>query len=82
MERKALMERITSDPRVLGGQPVIHGTRLSVAYMLKLLASGMTIEEVLQEYEGLTAEDIRACLLFASETLENISFAPLNVEVS
>ena len=50
--------------------------------MLKLLASGMTIEEVLQEYEGLTAEDIRACLLFASETLENISFAPLNVEVS
>ena len=82
MERKALMERITSDPRVLGGQPVIHGTRLSVAYILKLLASGMTIEEVLQEYEGLTAEDIRACLLFASETLENISFAPLNAEVS
>lgn len=81
MERKALIERITSDPRVLAGQPVIRGTRLSVAYILHLLASGMTIEEILQEYEGLTPDDIRACLLFAAKALENISFAPLDTEV-
>ena len=81
MERKALMERITSSPHVLAGQPVIRGTRLSVAYILNLLASGMTIEEILQEYEGLTPDDIRACLLFAAETLENVSFAPLSAEV-
>lgn len=81
MEYKALVERITSDPRVLAGQPVIRGTRLSVAYILNLLASGMTVEEILQEYEGLTPDDIRACLLFAAETLENISFAPLSSEV-
>ncbi|MFN3690888.1 MAG: DUF433 domain-containing protein [Fimbriimonadales bacterium] len=81
MERKALVERITCNPDVLAGQPVIRGTRLSVAYILNLLASGMTVEEILQEYEGLTPEDIRACLLFAAETLENIGFAPLNAEV-
>jgi uncharacterized protein (DUF433 family) len=70
MATKALLERITSDPRVLAGQPVLRGTRLSVAYILRLLASGATVEEILQEYEGLTPEDIQACLLFAAETRE------------
>lgn len=65
-----LLERITGDPRVLAGQPVLRGTRLSVAYILRLLASGATVEEILQEYEGLTPEDIQACLLFAAETRE------------
>jgi uncharacterized protein (DUF433 family) len=51
-------------------QPVLHGTRLSVAYILRLLASGATVEEILQEYEGLTPEDIQACLLFVAETRE------------
>jgi uncharacterized protein (DUF433 family) len=41
------------------------------------LASGATPEEILNEYEGLTLEDIQACLLFAAETLENITFVPL-----
>lgn len=80
METKALMERIASDSHVMAGQPVIRGTRLTVAYILRLLASGASESEILQEYEGLTPEDIRACLLFAAETLENISFAPLKVE--
>lgn len=82
MEPKALLERIISDPRVLAGQPVLRGTRLSVAYILRLLASGATAEEILHEYEGLTREDIQACLLFAAETLENISFVPLSGEAS
>jgi uncharacterized protein (DUF433 family) len=51
-------------------QPVLRGTRLSVAYILRLLASGASVEEILQEYEGLTTEDIQACLLFAAETRE------------
>ncbi|MEJ5383871.1 MAG: DUF433 domain-containing protein [Fimbriimonadales bacterium] len=73
MPNKTLLERITSDPRILAGQPVLRGTRLSVAYILRLLASGATVDEILQEYEGLTAEDVQACLLFAAETLENIA---------
>lgn len=80
METKALIERIVSEPRVMAGQPVIRGTRLTVAYILRLLASGASEAEILQEYDGLTPEDIRACLLFAAETLENISFVPLKEE--
>jgi uncharacterized protein (DUF433 family) len=49
------------------GKPVIRGTRLTVQYILGLLAHGATIEEILQEYEGLTREDILACLQFAKE---------------
>jgi uncharacterized protein (DUF433 family) len=77
METKILLERIESNPQVLGGQPVLKGTRLAVAYILRLLASGATPEEILHEYEGLTLEDIQACLLFAAETLENVTFVPL-----
>ncbi|MCS7301000.1 MAG: DUF433 domain-containing protein [Fimbriimonadales bacterium] len=80
MEPQALVERIVTDPRIMAGQPVIRGTRLTVAYILRMLASGVSETEILQEYEGLTLDDIRACLLFAAEALENILFAPLSVE--
>lgn len=68
MNDDQLLERIVSDPRVMAGKPVIKGTRLSVDYILTLLAHGSTVEEILDEYEGLAREDIRACLLFASRT--------------
>lgn len=72
-----LLERIISDPEIMAGKPVVKGTRLTVQYILKLLANGATIEEIMEEYEGLTCEDIMACLLFASEILENTTFSPL-----
>lgn len=59
------------------GKPVIGGTRLTVEYILNLLAHGETIESIVQEYPGLLAEDIHACLLFASRSLESIEFLPL-----
>jgi len=52
MATKALLERITRDPRVLAGQPVLRGTRLSVAYILRLLASGATVEEIFRSTKG------------------------------
>ncbi|MBX3002126.1 MAG: DUF433 domain-containing protein [Caldilineaceae bacterium] len=61
-----LLDHITVDPKVMVGKPVIRGTRLSVEYILKLLAHGATEQEILDEYDGLTVEDIRACLLFAT----------------
>ncbi len=64
MEAQALLERIVTDPKIMAGKPVIRGTRLTVEYILGLLAQGVTVEEILQEYEGLTPEDIQACLLF------------------
>ena len=62
------------------GKPVIQGTRLTVEYILNLLAHGATSAEILAEYDGLTQEDIQACLLFAARALENTSFMPLVAE--
>jgi uncharacterized protein (DUF433 family) len=61
-----LLSHIVVDPKVMVGKPVIKGTRLTVEYILKLMARGATEQEILDEYEGLTVEDIRACLLFAT----------------
>ncbi len=72
-----LLERITVNPKVMVGKPIIKGTRLTVEHILKLLAHGATAKEILDEYQGLTREDIQACLLFASRSLEDASFMPL-----
>ena len=72
MNDQRLLERITSDPRVMVGKPVIRGTRLTVEYVLNLLAHDSTFQEILDEYDGLTKEDIQACLLSASRPLGSI----------
>ena len=77
MTGKQMLERIIINPKVMVGKPVIKGTRLTVEYILGLLAQGSTVDEILQEYNGLTLEDIQACLLFATKTLESTLFVPL-----
>ncbi len=77
MKEQDLLNHIYSSPRVMVGKPFIRGTRLSVEYILNLLAHGATVTEILEEYEGLVEADIRACLLFASRALESASFMPL-----
>jgi uncharacterized protein (DUF433 family) len=81
MEQDILLRRIEVNPSVLVGKPVIKGTRLSVQFILHLLAHGATIEEILSEYTELTKNDILACLLYASETLETTTFMPLEKAV-
>ncbi len=81
MGKNELLKRITMNPEVMVGKPVIRGTRLTVQHIVGLLASGMTENEIVSEYEGLTHDDIRACLLFATEALENSTFVPLTSEV-
>jgi uncharacterized protein (DUF433 family) len=75
-----LLERIALNPRVMSGKPVIRGTRLTAEYILNLLAHGATTEEILEEYDGLVAEDVQACLLFATKSLESTVFEPLVLE--
>jgi uncharacterized protein (DUF433 family) len=75
MQDQQFLERITLHPTVMVGKPVIKGTRLPVAYILNILAHGATSAEILDEYDGLTQEDMQACLLFASRTLENTTFS-------
>ncbi|PKO22661.1 MAG: hypothetical protein CVU38_08155 [Chloroflexi bacterium HGW-Chloroflexi-1] len=67
MNGNLLLERIAANPRVMVGKPVIRGTRLTVEYILNMLAHGATEAEILNEYQGLTHEDIQACLLFAAQ---------------
>jgi uncharacterized protein (DUF433 family) len=77
MTDRQFLERIVLDPRVMVGKPTIKGTRLTVEFVLGLLAHGATIDEIITEYPGLKTEDIRACLLFASQSLADTSFVPL-----
>ena len=63
-------ERIALDPKVLVGKPIIKGTRISVEFVIDLLARGWTPEQILEEYDHLTPDDIRACLAYASEMLK------------
>ena len=79
MNEQQLLERITLNPQVMAGKPVIRGTRLTVEYILNLLAHGATAAEILQEYQGLAQEDIQACLLFAAQSLESTVFMPLTM---
>lgn len=80
MKDQDLLERITLNPKVMAGKPIIKGTRLTVEYILNLLAHGATTEEVLEEYQGLKLEDIQACFLFATRSLSDTDFMPLTVE--
>ena len=64
-----LLQRITIDPEVCHGKPVIRQLRYPVESMLELLSSGMTIEEILQDYPDLEREDLLACLAFAQQVM-------------
>jgi len=65
--------RISIDPKVLCGKPVIKGTRISVSLILELLGSGYTVEKILAEYPSLTKKDVLAAAKFASQ-LTNFEF--------
>jgi uncharacterized protein (DUF433 family) len=61
-----LLSRVTTNPKVMAGKPVIKGTRLTAEYILNLLAHDATMAEILSEYDGLIETDIKSCLLFTS----------------
>jgi uncharacterized protein (DUF433 family) len=60
-----LLGRITVDPRIFGGKPIIRGRRLAVEHVLGMLAAGDSPEDILRGYDWLKPEDIRACLVYA-----------------
>ena len=65
------MDRIAVNPKILGGKPVIKGTRISVEFILELLASDVSEEEILQDYPHINREDIHACLRYAARFYKN-----------
>jgi uncharacterized protein (DUF433 family) len=70
-------ERICIDSKVLGGKPVVVGTRLAVDFLIALLGQGWSESDILKNYPGLTHEDLAACLQYAAEVLNAEKVYPL-----
>lgn len=66
-----MSDRVTINPDVCNGRPVVRGTRIAVQTILEFLAAGDSIEEVLEEYPSLVREDVQACLDYASRVMGN-----------
>lgn len=82
MDESILLERITVDQGVMAGKPILRGTRLTVEFILNLLAHGSTWEAIIEEYPDIAKEDIQAVLLFARRLLEQTEYLPLITEES
>jgi uncharacterized protein (DUF433 family) len=73
MTDETLLKRITADPQIFGGKPIVRGMRISVETIVSLLAQGETPEAILADYPDLEPEDVRACLAYAHAVLANDS---------
>ena len=65
VEEDALLGRITVDPDVFGGKPIIRGRRLAVEHVLGMLAAGDSVDDLVREYPWLERDDVQACLVYA-----------------
>ena len=79
MNDRELLSRITSNPGIFGGKPIIRGMRISVELILSLLAQGETVEGILADYPDLTRADIQACLAYARAVIANDSLDAVRV---
>ena len=75
------LERISIDPKVMVGKPVIRGTRIPVDLIVRMVAQGISYDEILAEYPRITIEDIRAALYFAADSVANEDIRLLAVPV-
>jgi uncharacterized protein (DUF433 family) len=82
MPQPHLLSRITVDPAIFGGKPIIRGRRLAVEHVLDMLAAGDDFDTILEGYSWLEREDIQACLEFARRQIANERFEPLTVASS
>jgi uncharacterized protein (DUF433 family) len=77
MRNERLLERVTVDPKVMVGKPVIRGTRIPVALILKMLGQGISTAEILREYPRLEEVDIHAAMAYAAHVVEHEDVFPL-----
>ncbi|HLA99483.1 MAG TPA: DUF433 domain-containing protein [Anaerolineales bacterium] len=80
MDETKLLERITLNPKIFGGKPIIRGHRLAVEHVLGMLAAGDTPEIILGGYPWLEPEDIQACLVYARRLVAHERIEPLSLE--
>ncbi len=74
-----LLSRITADPEIFGGKPIVRGMRISVELILSLLAQGESVEAILGDYPNLEPEDVRACLAYAHAAISHDSLDAVRV---
>lgn len=79
MAEVELLRRITANPEIFGGKPIVRGLRISVELILSLLAQGETAEDILADYPDLEPEDIRACLAYAHTVIAHDSLDAVQV---
>ena len=79
MNERKLLDRITINPKIFGGKPIIRGRRLAVEHILGMLAAGDTPETILEGYRWLETEDIQACLLYARRLVGHERIEPLDL---
>jgi uncharacterized protein (DUF433 family) len=72
-----LIERIIVNPKIMGGKPIVKGTRIAVEHLLKLLAQGMSFADILKDYPHLTKDDITAVLLYAAKVAGEEEIYPI-----
>lgn len=79
MDEQTLLTRITFDPQIFGGKPIIRGRRLAVEHVLGMMAAGDTVATLLAAYEWLEPEDVQACLLYARKVVGQETLEPLTL---
>lgn len=79
MDEQKLLDRITANPAIFGGKPIIRGMRVSVELVLSLLAQGETAEAILDDYPDLEPDDIHACLAYAHAVIAHDSLDAVRV---
>jgi uncharacterized protein (DUF433 family) len=82
MTEDELLKRITVNPELFGGKPIIRGHRIAVEHILGMLAAGDTTETLLDAYPSLEPEDIQSCLLYARRLVAHERVEPLLLEIS
>lgn len=80
MEKESVLERITVNPQIFGGKPIIRGRRLAVEHILGMLAAGDSAETILEGYPWLEMDDIKACLVYAHRLVSHERVEPFLME--
>ena len=82
MDEQKLLERITVNPAIFGGKPVVRGRRLAVEHVLGMLAAGDSIEDIMKAYPWLEPDDVRACLAYARRVVGHERVEPFPTEAA
>ncbi len=80
MTEQKLLDRITVNPEIFGGKPIVRGHRLAVEHVLGMMAAGDDVETILEAYPWLVRADIQACLIYARRQVAHERIEPLAIE--